>query len=124
MRGQSFIWAHDCPQAQASYFSPVKIQGLLLHQVGFTTLTSFLGERGVLLPHFSPLPPFRRDPLKWRSMVSAALSLPRSTAGRWTLSTTAFLPQNCGIQCPDFPPRSIARRLPACLIINIISLNL
>ena len=54
---------------------------LLLHQAGFTTSLRFHRMRGVLLPHFSPLPRFRRLPLKRRSIVSVALSLFSRTVG-------------------------------------------
>ena len=66
---------------RATFHHPPKADGLLLHQVGFTIPRHSWRERGVLLPHFSPLPLFRRVPLKWRSIVSVALSLFSRTVG-------------------------------------------
>jgi len=49
--------------------------GLLLLQAGLATPTDFSVERGVLIPHFSPLPQFWRLPQNQRNIVSVALSL-------------------------------------------------
>lgn len=67
---------------RATFHHPAVLQdGLLLHQAGFTASLRFRKMRGVLLPHFSPLPHSRRLPLKRRNIVSVALSLFSRTVG-------------------------------------------
>ncbi len=91
---------------------------LLLRQAGFATSPRLHGTRGVLIPHFSPLPRFWRLPQKQRNIVSVALSLISRSAG----VTRCHFPKVGPLEAPGLSsPQNCGATILFARIIRIIS---